>query len=142
MGLRQLLIVTTILFELFALSFACSRRRSPSCTTRDCTYKNWGPWSTCTAKCGSVGLKTRTRKIQTKASCGGTCDNKFREEVPCPNTCCPIDCDYEWLAWSPCDVTCGYGKRTRNMRVISKERCGGKACPSQRNEQGKCGDGR
>ena len=143
MGLGRVAVIATILFYIFALSNACpSRRRSPSCYARDCTYNNWGRWSSCTAQCGYVGIKTRTRTIRSYASCGGRCSNILRSQTSCPNTCCPIDCRYSWLSWSACDVTCGYGTRSRTMRIISSEKCGGRRCPTTRTQTSKCGNGR
>ena len=142
-GLRRLAVVTAIVFCVFARCNACPSRRSPPpCSPRDCTYTSWGPWSSCTAKCGYVGIKKRTRSIRSQKSCGGTCHNRLSEQLSCPNICCPNDCRYTWLSWSACDATCGYGTRTRKMRIDSLEKCGGKPCPSKTTETSKCGDGR
>ena len=143
MGLQRLAIITAFLLYIFVRCNGCPSRRSPPpCRRRDCTYNNWGSWSTCTAKCGNVGVKTRTRSIRSKASCGGSCSNFVRQQVSCPNTCCPINCRYSWQSWSACDVTCGYGTRTRRMRIVSREKCGGKPCPTKTTETTRCGNGR
>ena len=144
MSLRLLVSITAI-FCISARTNACSSRRSPPpCSRRDCSYTSWGHWSACTTKCGYVGIKKRTRKIASYPRCGGkACDNnQLSQQASCPNTCCPKDCRYTWLSWSACSVTCGNGKRTRQMRIDSKEKCGGKACPTQRTETKDCKTGR
>ncbi|XP_028399271.1 protocadherin Fat 4-like [Dendronephthya gigantea] len=143
MSFWRLLATATICFYFIARANACDRRRSPPpCPRRDCTYTQWGQWGACTAKCGYVGIKTRTRSLRSSAQCGGRCDYKYSEQASCPNTCCPIDCRYTWQSWSACDVTCGHGKRTRYMKITSNEKCGGKPCPSTRTQKAVCGDGR
>lgn len=143
MSLWRVLATATIFFYLIAYSKACDRRRSPPpCPRRDCTYNSWGAWGACTTKCGYVGIKKRSRTLRSRAQCGGRCDNKFSDQTSCPNTCCPIDCRSTWQSWSACDATCGHGKRTRNMKIISSEKCGGKPCPSTRTQKENCGNGR
>jgi hypothetical protein len=143
MGLQRLAVIIAALLYILVCCNACPRRRSPPpCRRQDCTYTRWSSWSSCTAKCGSVGIKTRTRSISSGARCGGTCSNTVRQQASCPNTCCPINCRYSWGSWSACSVTCESGTRTRTMRIISREKCGGNRCPSKTTETSACDTGR
>ena len=40
--------------------------------------------------------------------------------------CCPVDCKAEWLDWSPCSVTCGYGTQGRGYTITQTAQCGGR----------------
>ena len=40
--------------------------------------------------------------------------------------CCPVDCKAEWLEWSPCSVTCGFGTQGRGYTITQAAQCGGR----------------
>ncbi|XP_022073264.2 properdin [Acanthochromis polyacanthus] len=81
-------------------------------------WSSWSPWSPCNVLCGK-GVRQRSRK------CFGVgqseCENindKLQTE-PCDGTCCEDQGWGQWLAWSPCSVTCGGVGVRRRERVCS-----------------------
>ena len=42
---------------------------------------------------------------------------------------CAVDCEFTFLAWGPCDQSCGGGTMYRKMVVTQQPGYGGKACP-------------
>ncbi|KAE9548214.1 hypothetical protein FO519_008575 [Halicephalobus sp. NKZ332] len=80
-------------------------------------WNSWGPWSSCSASCGS-GFQTRTRTCNTQ--CGVCqCQGPSTEQQPCNGGNC---CDWTlWTPWSECSVTCGSGGvkyRTRQCTCL------------------------
>ncbi|XP_002739661.2 low affinity immunoglobulin epsilon Fc receptor-like [Saccoglossus kowalevskii] len=61
----------------------CWRRRRSSCSPEDCTVGQWGPWSSCSAPCGTSGTMSRTRDIVTAAQCGGSCSFSLTDSQSC-----------------------------------------------------------
>ena len=93
---------------------------------RDCLVSEWGTWSSCSAKCGSMweGTQIKRRIIIHDANCGEC--GKLSEVRGCYRECCPEDCVYSWGAWSSCKGTCGLNGEQTSLRIISQnERCGG-----------------
>lgn len=140
LGLKRFVIFVAVLSPVEWLSEGCSS--SSSCSSRHCTMGNWNNWSFCSSTCGNSGVRKRSRKKIVWESCGGKCPHSLEETSSCPNTCCPIDCQFAWQTWSPCSASCGYGKRTRQVKISSMSSCGGKDCPKNRSETMACGDGR
>jgi hypothetical protein len=107
------------------------------CNTHACPGDcdgEWGAWSSvCTATCGGSTL-SRTYKIISPASSGGTAcvanDNAV-DYFQCNTQSCPIDCNGEWLTWSDCGVTCGGGTAERTYAIYSQASSGGQGCLAQ-----------
>ena len=132
------LVLIQLLF-LYKLSDGCPSRRR-RCSPRNCVMSRWSSWSRCSATCGSSGRKTRTRRVLSGASCGGSCYSTS-QSASCPGTCCPIPCSYSWMSWSSCSATCRYGTRKRYSRVWRNPYCRGTSCPTSPQTQ-RCGNGR
>ncbi|XP_078571934.1 uncharacterized protein LOC144859289 [Branchiostoma floridae x Branchiostoma japonicum] len=79
--------------------------RTHSCCS--CSWRSWGPWSSCSRTCGGG---TKTRRRDRDVCCSPSSDS---ETATC-NTqpCC--SCEWgNWHAWSSCSSACGEGRQTR-----------------------------
>lgn len=90
----------------------------------DAQIGDWGVWED---DCDNSGEQVRSRLVNyTPAQYGGTeCPPpekraKSVETKPCP----PVDCEIEWLDWSPC----ADGMQHRNANILTKPKFGGKEC--------------
>ena len=137
-------LVFLVLLQLLLLSELSDgwrrRRRRRRCYPRNCVMSSWSSWSSCSAPCGSIGIKTRRRRVLSYAYCGGYCYSTS-QSASCPHTCCPVSCSYSWTAWSSCSASCMYGTRTRRTWIWRRPSCGGSSCPSSPQSQ-RCGNGR
>jgi surface protein len=98
-----------------------------------CEY-TWSTWSPCDEDCGG-GIQTRNINIIKNPKNGGEACPPSTEEQSCNTSPCPIDCDYTWSTWSPCDEDCGGGIQTRNINITKNSEYGGSACPPPTEEQ-------
>jgi len=105
----------------------------------DCTTTIWSIYGGCTKECGT-GKQTRTRKQLSPANAFGSCP-KLSETRDCNKHPCAIHCEVgKWEAFSQCDVSCGFGKQSRQRKILTKTRHGGENCP-QTIETQKCNAG-
>ena len=93
------------------------------CVGQNCgSWLSWRTWSSCTATCGTNGVRTRTRSC----TITGTCSGNGNQEENCQGPPC---CSWTRFGnFEPCGVTCGSGFQVRRRRC---ERNGiGIACNS------------
>ena len=131
-----------VLIFLLLVSFVSSwrRRRRRRCY-RDCGLSPWGAWSSCSATCGSAGVRTRRRTKTYSEQCGGRCWS-LTQTLPCNKRCCPRACSYYYTPWSSC-VGCGtHGTQYRRLVIRSQPSCGGRACPRAGTSYRSCNPGR
>ncbi|XP_072046339.1 thrombospondin type-1 domain-containing protein 7A-like [Amphiura filiformis] len=83
----------------------------------DCQLSPYSDWSTCSATCGSDGVKVRSRVIVRQPEGGGReCTGSLNQTMPCNMQPCFA---YNWYRgeWSECQFEtgrgCGYGERHR-----------------------------
>merc|ERR1719163_606571 len=104
----------------------------------DCTFHEWGEWSTCTHTCGGEGRRTRTRDIDVPATNGGECDttlNPLSQDEACGEAECTTDCQLgDWGPWSFCSATCEVGTMTRARIVLLNATNGGVECEDMNQE--------
>ncbi|UYV63518.1 hypothetical protein LAZ67_2004441 [Cordylochernes scorpioides] len=58
-------------------------------TVRDCEVTEWGPWSSCSAECGT-GVMTRDRAVRRQPENGGTPCPELRQERTCSGQRCEL----------------------------------------------------
>merc|ERR1711871_678975 len=120
-------------------------------TPVDCVVQGWDEvsYGECSATCGPLGRKTKTRKVVTKAYFGGTCNDELELAVACNTDPCPIDCAWQaWSTWGSCSVTCAEGQRSRtrtyapNACPNGEHKChGGKECEGNADDSITCNEG-
>jgi len=109
-------------------------KRTRACNTQgcpiDCKQGEWGPWSDCSATCGS-GVSQRTRQIITEPSNGGKPCDSCVDFKTCNTQKCTRDCEVsEWKDWGSCSKKCGGGVRIRYRTITKFPGWGGKMCPA------------
>uniref|UniRef100_A0AAY4CFB8 Spondin-1 n=1 Tax=Denticeps clupeoides TaxID=299321 RepID=A0AAY4CFB8_9TELE len=110
-------------------------------TPETCIYSNWSPWSACSSSTCDKGQRMRQRMLKAQLDLN----------VPCPHTqdfrqCMAPGCsdeEYptcmmsEWIAWSPCSLSCGMGMRSRE-RYVKQFPEDGSICTEPMEETQKC----
>ena len=141
MKLVTLSIALLLLSAFFCAVDSWRRRRRRRCV-RDCVLGNWQPWSTCTKSC-ATGTQHRTRGIAVPNICGGKpCSGALKESRHCNTNCCPVNCIWNWDAWSPpCSQGCGTFTQKRSLVITRNPRCSGMACPTTRTQTRSCNTG-
>lgn len=126
---------------------ACSTLNS----TSTCTFSEWGPWSSCSAACGT-GYQTRfvpihctrvlhwnpipscdDRRQQTPLTASSVVCGTPTEVLLCNTNVCPEDCILsEWSSWSVClsctagnstHVRCSYFRRDIRRFTLCQRSC-------------------
>eukprot|EP00931_Biecheleriopsis_adriatica_P032825 TRINITY_DN19103_c0_g4_i1.p1 TRINITY_DN19103_c0_g4~~TRINITY_DN19103_c0_g4_i1.p1 ORF type:complete len:1089 (+),score=182.26 TRINITY_DN19103_c0_g4_i1:89-3355(+) len=94
-----------------------------------CTWNDWQDWGSCSASCGN-GTHSRLRTISRSAAYGGdACNGSDRQEQPCIEALCPVDCKLsDWIDWSSCSAECGSGKKVRWRWEKTPASRGGASC--------------
>jgi hypothetical protein len=101
----------------------------------DCTVKEWGGWSMCTATCGG-GSRLRVRAIDTPTALGGQECPNLSEMGQCNAHACPVHCVVtSFSEWTACTHTCGGGLQTRARTVTTAAQHGGNSCPALEAQQ-------
>jgi len=101
----------------------------------DCIYSAYTAFGSCSLSCGS-GTKTRTRSVASLEQYGGKKCTVFKNTDFCNTQKCPIDCKVtEWNDWETCSVSCALGSQKRSRTIASREKYGGKTCPTLSDSQ-------
>merc|ERR1711957_597576 len=104
-------------------------------TTIDCTFADWGPWSSCSCTCD--GIEHRSRVISKYGTKGGEyCIGGTKEVRSCNNAtdnaqCSPkepIDCQMGSWQSGECTEHCDGGQETSERTVIKNNQFGGNPC--------------
>jgi hypothetical protein len=103
--------------------------KDTSCPKVNCKMSGFSQWDACSAECNG-GVRTRSRSIITSAAEGGNACGTRTETQICNFKACPVDCKFEWGAWSTCSKTCGGGMQRRDSKVSAEAANGGSSCPS------------
>eukprot|EP00747_Dinoflagellata_sp_TGD_P133964 gnl/TRDRNA2_/TRDRNA2_175267_c2_seq65.p1 gnl/TRDRNA2_/TRDRNA2_175267_c2~~gnl/TRDRNA2_/TRDRNA2_175267_c2_seq65.p1 ORF type:complete len:986 (-),score=229.29 gnl/TRDRNA2_/TRDRNA2_175267_c2_seq65:198-3155(-) len=97
----------------------------------DCEVGKWVPGE-CSSPCDAKmkgGLQTLTREVITANTEYGHACPALTWTKKCNEVKCPIDCKVSsWSGWSKCTKECGGGVQSRNRRLITKPKDGGKSC--------------
>jgi hypothetical protein len=110
-----------------------------SCNTApcavNCAFTGFGPFSDCSATCGT-GVQTRHRELLTPAAHGGKACPEMHNSRSCMEGVCPVDCEVgDWSGWSPCTVTCGTGRELRTRMMLRAAANHGRKCPPLSNHR-------
>ncbi|XP_042157375.1 A disintegrin and metalloproteinase with thrombospondin motifs 20-like isoform X2 [Oncorhynchus tshawytscha] len=112
------------------------------------TQWRYGSWTTCSVSCGKG---KRARYVSCRDAQGGVADESYCAQLlrPPESSACFSPCG-QWRSWewSPCSVTCGFGRATRQVvcsnyhhqvdesfcdqdeRPSTEQECTGAPCPS------------
>lgn len=109
----------------------------------DCSWNDWGEWTSCTQSCGGdvTGTKSRLRTKSGPFNAGQECVGFPTETAACnaPGGC-SVNCTWEdWNEWTACSRTCSKGTRTR-LRFVDTEAYGplGLNCTGEPSEEELC----
>jgi hypothetical protein len=113
-----------------ATSEACVCADIPRNCPLDCEVSSWFDWNACDRSCH--GKQTRWRSVLANVAFGGVACPAMSEVRKCnEDTACPEDCVVEPPTnWGACSRTCGIGHETRQIKIVSPPRNGGKSCPT------------
>ncbi|XP_061877506.1 SCO-spondin isoform X2 [Entelurus aequoreus] len=112
------------------------------CEKRDCAWKEWGQWGSCSRSCG-VGQQHRIRTFISPGTNGSWCDDILGgnlEQRFCNIKPCRVDGGWSrWSPWSLCDKLCGGGRSIRTRSCSSPpHKNGGKNCKGEKNQVKPC----
>ncbi|XP_030044380.1 semaphorin-5B-like, partial [Microcaecilia unicolor] len=79
-------------------------------------WSSWGPWSKCSANCGS-GIHSRQRSCEN----GNTCPGCATEYKTCnPETCPEVRRNTPWTPWMPVNVTQSGARQEQRFRYTCR----------------------
>jgi len=123
---------------------------------QDCVLSTWSSWSGCPVTCGP-GMRYSNRHVAAVNRYGGTpcCTDipiahgtngcaaasqvPVRLEHQCSVIPCQVQCNYEnWVAWTPCSLTCGVGMSERSRSKSHSAENGGRDCQGTYTETKQC----
>lgn len=115
------------------------------CHERSCpvdgAWSIWSGWGSCSRTCGD-GTRIRSRSCTNPAPLHGGhyCYGHYQESMPCYLMSCPVDGHWaNWMAWTSCSSTCGYGVKTRAHTCTNPAPShGGKDCAGSSYESHPC----
>lgn len=101
----------------------------------DCLYNGWRVKTACPKECGNGVLVKVPNVIRYPKGNGKSCPSptyeKCPELKPCPP---PVDCSYNgWIIEQDCPP-CGNGYRISRPKIVTRDRYGGKPCPTSKKE--------
>eukprot|EP01128_Nolandella_sp_AFSM9_P004201 TRINITY_DN1848_c0_g1_i1.p1 TRINITY_DN1848_c0_g1~~TRINITY_DN1848_c0_g1_i1.p1 ORF type:complete len:516 (+),score=77.39 TRINITY_DN1848_c0_g1_i1:195-1742(+) len=107
----------------------------------DCTWLDWGAWSTCDATC-NTGSRVRTRAQNPASNGGSACPGSSSQSEDCNTQPCPVDCIWgEWSAFNTCSAQCGGGSQSRTRSIATQAANGGSTCAGASTESQPCNTG-
>ncbi|KAK7100724.1 hypothetical protein V1264_023622 [Littorina saxatilis] len=114
-----------------------------ACNTHNCPvdgyYHDWSDWKDCSVTCGG-GSQLRSRICESPKYGGADCVGANNETQECNIHPCPIDGAWtKWSDWSPCNVTCGGGRRARTRECV-EPKYGGLPCYGDTIQRLPCAD--
>ncbi|XP_010767368.1 SCO-spondin, partial [Notothenia coriiceps] len=112
------------------------------CAERNCSWKDWGEWSSCSRSCG-VGQQQKIRTFLSPRSNGSWCEDILGGNLEhrfCNIKPCRVDGGWSrWSPWSRCDKRCGGGRSIRTRSCSSPPpKNGGKKCEGEKNQVKPC----
>uniref|UniRef100_G3N7U1 SCO-spondin n=1 Tax=Gasterosteus aculeatus aculeatus TaxID=481459 RepID=G3N7U1_GASAC len=112
------------------------------CTTRNCSWTEWGAWGSCSRSCG-VGQQQRIRTFLSPRTNGSWCEDILGGHLDhrfCNIKPCRVDGGWSrWSPWSRCDKHCGGGRSIRTRSCSSPPpKNGGKKCVGEKNHLKPC----
>uniref|UniRef100_A0A667YJF4 SCO-spondin n=1 Tax=Myripristis murdjan TaxID=586833 RepID=A0A667YJF4_9TELE len=112
------------------------------CARRNCSWTEWGEWSSCSRSCG-VGQQQRIRTFLSPGSNGSWCEDILGGNLEhrfCNIRPCRVDGGWSrWSPWSRCDKRCGGGRSIRTRSCSSPPpKNGGKKCEGEKNQVKPC----
>ncbi|KAI3355049.1 hypothetical protein L3Q82_017927, partial [Scortum barcoo] len=114
----------------------------PDCARRNCSWTDWGEWSSCSRSCG-VGQQERIRTFLSPGTNGSWCEDILGGNLEhrfCNIRPCRVDGGWSrWSPWSRCDKRCGGGRSIRTRSCSSPPpKNGGKKCEGEKNQVKPC----
>ncbi|KAM8881275.1 SCO-spondin isoform 1-T4 [Synchiropus picturatus] len=114
----------------------------PSCAEKNCSWNEWGEWSSCSRSCG-VGQQQRIRTFLSPGANGSWCEDILEGNIDhrfCNIRPCKVNGGWSrWSPWSRCDKTCGGGRSIRTRSCSSPPpKNGGMKCEGEKNQVKPC----